>query len=48
MHNIILGPVQRRREKKVGLNNKLWGQKNAIKMIASKEDWKNDIIGRVA
>ena len=37
------------REKKVCCNNKLWGQtKNAIKIIATKEDWKKDINGRVA
>jgi hypothetical protein len=32
----------------VGRNNTLWGQLNAIKMIATKKDWKNDINGRVA
>jgi hypothetical protein len=26
MDNIILGSAQRQREKKVGRNNKLWGQ----------------------
>ena len=50
MDNIILSQAQRQRQKKVGLNTKLWGQtnKNAIQMIATNEDWKNDINVRVA
>jgi hypothetical protein len=37
------------KRKKVCCNNKLWGQiKNAIHMIATSEDWKNDINGKVA
>jgi hypothetical protein len=33
----------------VGCNNQLWGQtKNAITMIATKEDGENDINGRIA
>ncbi len=49
MDNIILGPTQRQREKKVCCKNQLWGEtNNAIKFISTKEDWKKDINGRVA
>ncbi len=49
MENITLGLAQRQREKKVDWNNKLWGlTKNAITMIATKANWRNDINGRVA
>jgi hypothetical protein len=37
---IILGSTQRQRENKVDCNNELQGQKNAMTMIAPKEDWK--------
>jgi hypothetical protein len=48
MDNIILSLTQRQRENKVCCNNKLWGQtQNAIKMIETTEDWKDDSNGRV-
>jgi hypothetical protein len=47
MDNTILGLAQRQREKKVGSSNESCG-KNAITMIATKEDWKHVINGRVA
>ncbi len=48
MDNIILGLTQRQREKRCAVTINYGDNKNTIHMIATSEDWKHDINGRVA